>query len=89
MEELVGKIEGVKDFLEELARLTRDQSERSYRFFAASEAVGKAVQELKKQVPQEMEREGGGRSWWFVCPECHGEIDCSDHYCRHCGQAVK
>jgi len=88
VDELIRKTEAVKEFLEELARITRDQRERSYRFFAASKVIGKAINEIKKQVPQEMELEGGGHSWWYVCPECHGEIDDSDHYCRHCGQAV-
>ena len=24
-----------------------------------------------------------------VRPECHGAIDRADHFCKHCGQAVK
>lgn len=43
----------------------------------------------KKQTPVEMEFEGGGLTWWHVCPECHGICDRSDHFCRHCGQAIK
>ena len=43
---------------------------------------------LKKEIPQEMEAEGGGATWWLVCPECHGAIDNVDNYCRHCGQRV-
>ena len=89
VEELIRKTGAVKEFLEELARITRDQQERSYRFFAASEVIGKAIKEMKKQVPQEMELEGGGSSWWYVCPECHGAIDRADRFCKHCGQAVK
>lgn len=47
-------------------------------------------QEAKdKRIPKEMELEGGGSSWWYVCPECHGPIDQKDKFCRHCGQAVK
>lgn len=47
-------------------------------------------QEAKdKRIPKEMELEGGGSSWWYVCPECHGTIDLKDSFCRHCGQAVK
>ena len=89
MEELINKIEGVKEFLLELARLTRDQAVRSYRFFKAAEEIEKAITELKKQIPQEMELEGGGTTWFYVCPECHGAIDSKDRFCRHCGQAVK
>ena len=43
---------------------------------------------MQKDKPQEMEIEGGGYSWWYVCPECHGAIDGNDHFCRWCGQAV-
>ena len=43
---------------------------------------------MRKEKPQEMEWEGGGTYWFNVCPECHGAVDRSDHYCRHCGQAV-
>ena len=44
---------------------------------------------LKREKPKQIEIEGGGSSWWFVCPECHGAIDKGDRFCRHCGQAVK
>jgi hypothetical protein len=44
---------------------------------------------LKEQDPVKAEIEGGGHTWWYVCPECHGSIDSKDHFCRHCGQAVK
>lgn len=44
---------------------------------------------LRMDKPQKIEIEGGGSCWWYVCPECHGTIDLSDHFCRHCGQAVE
>jgi hypothetical protein len=44
---------------------------------------------LDFMTPKEMEIEGGGWSWCYVCPECHGVIDQKDSFCRHCGQAVK
>ena len=44
---------------------------------------------LEKVKPMEMELEGGGSTWWYACPECHGAIDKADSYCRYCGQAVK
>ena len=43
---------------------------------------------LKRMLPEPIEMEGGGSSWWYVCPECHGAIDRNDRFCRHCGQAV-
>ena len=42
-----------------------------------------------RTIPQEIEIEGGGWNWWFVCPECHGAVDQEDSVCRHCGQALK
>ena len=46
---------------------------------------------LKKHIPVAYEMEGDGRTpfWYWVCGECHGQIDSNDHYCRHCGQAIK
>jgi hypothetical protein len=44
---------------------------------------------LKEQDPVEPELEGGGYNWWHVCGECHGAIDASDNYCKHCGRRIK
>lgn len=44
---------------------------------------------LKEQEPVEPELEGGGSTWWHVCGECHGAIDTSDRYCKHCGRRIK
>jgi hypothetical protein len=44
---------------------------------------------LKEQEPVKPEMEGGGSTWWHVCGECHGTIDSSDSFCRHCGRPVK
>lgn len=41
---------------------------------------------LKEHKPVEIELEGGGYTWWHVCSECHGAVDTSDLYCRHCGR---
>ena len=43
---------------------------------------------MKRLTPEEIEREGGGSSWWYVCPECHGSVDHWDRFCKHCGQAL-
>ena len=43
---------------------------------------------MKRLTPEEIEREGGGSSWWYVCPECHGSVDDGDRFCKHCGQAL-
>lgn len=48
------------------------------------------IRELKEyKEPKEMELEGGGSTWWYVCPECHGAIDRQDSFCKNCGQKVK
>lgn len=54
-----------------------------------SKMIREAAEALRRNIPKKMEIEGGGSSWWHVCPECHGAIDKQDGYCRHCGQAVK
>lgn len=61
----------------------------SYGAFLNADICRKAAEELKRYIPQKMEVEGGGTSWWYVCPECHGAIDSQDLFCRHCGQAVE
>lgn len=40
-------------------------------------------------TPVEIELEGGGTTWWHVCEDCHGAVDKSDLYCKHCGRPVK
>ena len=89
LEVMMKGLEAVKDFLFDLSKIERDEKERSFTLYKASETVGKAIQELGKQIPKEIEVEGGGSTWWFACPECHGAIDNGDAFCRHCGQKVK
>ena len=48
-----------------------------------------ALKLLKEQEAVEPELEGGGSTWWHVCGECHGAIDASDRYCKHCGRRIK
>lgn len=38
--------------------------------------------------PMPAKMESGGISWWYVCGDCHGDINLHDHYCRHCGRKV-
>ena len=90
VEELIRQLEEIKKAFHEAAMETRRTSTRvSYEAHCISETSGKAIDALRRNIQREMETEGGGSSWWYVCPECHGAIDDSDHYCRHCGQAVK
>ena len=32
----------------------------------------------------EVEMEGGGSTWWYVCGECHGAINYQADICPHC-----
>ena len=91
MEELIRSLKEIEKTFLELARETTGPRPGTITCtaFWISEKAGKAAEELKRNVPQEMEIEGGGTTWWHVCPECHGAIDRDDQYCKHCGQAVK
>lgn len=51
-----------------------------------SEALDKLDREGRRAWTIEIE--GGGNSWWNVCPECHGAVDLSDRFCRHCGLRI-
>lgn len=48
----------------------------------------------KEQKPQDQkewtipEVEGDRWSWFYVCGECHGQINWHDQQCRHCGRWV-
>ena len=48
-----------------------------------------ALAMLENQEPVDMEIEGGGNSWWYVCEECRGSVDTSDRFCRHCGRPFR
>ena len=48
-----------------------------------------ALTMLKEQEPVEIEMEGGGSTWWYVCEECRGSVDRGDRFCRHCGRPFK
>ena len=53
------------------------------------EVVGNVIAMLKELDPVEPELEGGGSIWWHVCGECHGAIDVSDNFCKHCGRRIR
>ena len=46
------------------------------------------VEDTIMAEPVPVEIEGGGRSWWYVCGECHTAIDPGDKFCRQCGRKV-
>ena len=48
-----------------------------------------ALKLLKEQEPLQPELEGGGRSYYMVCGDCHGIVDQGDHFCKHCGREIE
>ena len=51
--------------------------------------IAETIELLKEKEPLPAELEGGGSTWWYVCGDCHGAINDSDKYCRHCGRRLK
>ena len=45
---------------------------------------GRLHTEPAEEQTARIEIEGGGSAWWYVCSECHGEVDADDEYCNHC-----
>ena len=90
MEELIRQLAEAAGKNIDIATAIRTEApETSFYFWKMADLMEKAIGGLRRNIPQEIETEGGGLSWYFVCPECHGAIDEKDHFCRYCGQAVK
>ena len=90
MEEIIQGLEIIKEVYEELAiKMRRKNPGDSFQSFQVAATCEKAAEALKRNIPQKMEMEGGGPTWWHVCPGCNGAIDSQDRWCRHCGQAVE
>ena len=90
MEKLIKELEEIQKGFLAMAQGDREKRPRqSYQEFMLAETCRKAIRELDKRNPKQMELEGGGSTWWYVCPECRRAIDENDKFCRECGQAVK
>ena len=90
MDELISQMKEATSRNIAIATAIRSEDpEKSFYFWKMAELMQKAAEELKRNIPQEIEMEGGGTSWWYVCPECHGAVDNHDAFCRHCGQKLK
>lgn len=90
MEELIKDLEEYAERNFGIANATRTkEAKQSFFFRKTADLMMKAAGGLKRNVPREMETEGGGTTWFLVCPECHGAADAGNHFCRHCGQALK
>ena len=90
MDELIEQLaEAVRKNIDIATAIRTDEPGSSFFFWKMATLMEKAIEGIRRNIPQEKEMEGGGSSWWYVCPECHGAIDKQDRFCRHCGQAVK
>ena len=78
-----------KGSIETAKELRSISPQMSYTFFQISEVSGKAAEELKQLIPVKREIEGGGSTWFYVCEECHGQVDSRDGFCRHCGRPLE
>ena len=38
--------------------------------------------------PVSVEIEGDRWSWFYVCGDCHGQVDWHDERCKHCGRRL-
>ena len=73
-----------------IATSLRTEAPESSKFwFKMAELMETAAKTLESRMPVEAELEGGGTTWWYVCGDCHGAVDKSDLYCKHCGRPLK
>lgn len=52
--------------------------------YHALKAYRDCIRRKERKVKAEVEIEGGGWNWWYVCEECHGQVDTKDKICPHC-----
>lgn len=78
--------EAVRILVENKITIILNAEETARRAKLFSEAIDAVAEQF---TPAEIELEGGGITWWYVCGECHGAIDENDLFCRHCGRPVK
>lgn len=74
--------------LEKLIGMIRSGTLMDDRIHLNAATAEEIVRLIKEREPAEIETEGGGSSWWHVCGECHGAIDISDNFCKHCGRRI-
>ena len=85
-------IEGLQEIQKGFLQLAKDERtkspERSYQNFMRAEACRKAIRELERIKPEKPEVEGGGYSWFYVCPECRKITTQGEKFCQECGKAL-
>ena len=64
------------------------------RKYDGKEAGDMAYRKIKKDgtpakpTRKTAEWEGGGSSWFYVCPECHVHIKQGTRFCQSCGKEI-
>lgn len=90
MEKLIEQLTELKDtFLKLSIELREKDPPHSYRTHQISEICRNAAKELRRMIPVEPELEGGGRSWWYACPECRSIVHYRNNFCAECGRKLK
>ena len=62
---------------------------REYHSDSEVQNIAKVALELLKEKEAEVEIEGGGSTWFYVCGECHTSVSKHSKYCRECGRRLK
>lgn len=78
--------EAVRILIENKSTVIWGDEDTAIRAMLFNEAIDTVAEQF---TPVEIELEGGGTTWWYVCEDCHGAVDKSDLYCKHCGRPVK
>ena len=84
---VIERLQRVSRYFKSMQKVGYDGDAEIYR--EHRESVKMAIDLLKEQEPVEIEMEGGGSTWWYVCEECRGSVDRGDRFCRHCGRPFK
>ena len=54
------------------------------------EAANSTISFLRERMaPMPVEVEGSRNIWWYICGNCHTDINHRDKYCHECGKPIK
>ena len=89
IKELIDQLKEAEEVHLKVAKDLRETDQKmSFFYYKLSELMKTAAEVLGKQMPVPAEIEGGKDSWFYVCGDCHGQIDPKDKYSRHCGRWI-
>lgn len=79
-------IEAVRILVENKSTIIWEEEDTAIRAMRLNAAIDTVAEHFK---PVPIELEGGGTTWWYVCEDCHGAVDKSDSFCKHCGRSLE